>query len=245
MRERTIVAVHGPARSGKDTFCMFLKGALKSGVVIIPLAQRLKEIVAFTFGFSHHQMYGELKEQPDARYATTALAQSVVDQCIAQNKSDPACGDMPEVLMEFKAKYPKENPADHFLSPRRALQLVGTEGFRAAHCSVWVRQTLQQWRGPTPGTGQDPTPADPILLVPDIRFLDELHNLRRYGRDAKILAVKVHREVDKLAGAAGAHRSESGIADEHFSVHIDNSGTLADLSDKATALAATIHLMYG
>lgn len=63
-----LIGVVGKARSGKDTLGDCL--CLRSDRVFIKtaFAKALKDICVTSFGLSHDQLYGDLKEVPDKRY---------------------------------------------------------------------------------------------------------------------------------------------------------------------------------
>lgn len=135
------------------------------------------------------------------------------------------------------------------LSARRALQLIGTEGARAAHPDVWVRLALQRAqerlafrRGPHTercrdsnrfGDGYDCNcqPEECVgVVVPDVRFPNEAAALRAAGGRL----VRVVRPGAGLVGAAGEHSSE-GFALE-ADLELQNSGSLLALLEQARAL---------
>jgi len=131
-----------------------------------------------------------------------------------------------------------------FLTPRRALQQLGTEFGRGCYENVWVDYALRVASrlltpvGPTMGVytmqhGLDEDVWDAFriahgVVIPDVRFKNEVDAITKAG--GKIW--RVHRKAAGLAGAAGQHQSEQEldtIPAEQFSIQIYNDGTLDEL----------------
>lgn len=103
------------------------------------------------------------------------------------------------------------------LTPRRALQTLGTEWGRGLHKDVWVRLALREaaQRG-----GR--------VAITDVRFQNELEAIQKAG--GKV--IRIHRPTQK-EGLDSTHLSESeqkGIPDSAVDAVIHNTGSLEDLS---------------
>lgn len=117
------------------------------------------------------------------------------------------------------------------LTPRRALQFLGTEVGRALWPNVWVDLLLRRAR-----RHLEEYPTFRGVVVSDVRFRNEVDLLRAAGAEL----VRVVRPGAGLSGAAAAHQSEAemaGIPDEDFDVVLRNDGTLEDLRARAAELA--------
>lgn len=109
-----------------------------------------------------------------------------------------------------------ERPGGECLTPRHALQQLGTEWGRSMHPSVWVRKAIStaerilvcgdgysQERGLNPLGWVDDEPVG--VVIPDVRFLNEAAAIRAAGGRL----VRVTRPGYKgLDGAAADHMSE-------------------------------------
>lgn len=123
------------------------------------------------------------------------------------------------------------------LTPRRALQELGTEYGRSMHPDVWVRKALHIYselkRTPCahyfPNIGLDydygGTNRYQGVVVPDVRFQNEVEAVRAAGG----VVWRVIRTGAGLKGAAGNHSSEASIDGSHCDRLIFNDGTLEDL----------------
>lgn len=137
-----------------------------------------------------------------------------------------------------------------FLSPREALQVLGTEWGRACWPNTWVNHTLEVARQVLEGRAYSATsglegviysgPGRPVgVVVPDVRFENELAAIRAAGG----VNVRV-----KRAGATGqvgivGHASEleqQSIPDAEFDFVVDNNGTLEQLANAADAIAGQL-----
>jgi len=119
------------------------------------------------------------------------------------------------------------------MTPRRFMQLVGTELFRERlDRRVWIklagRKMLEH--------------ADRHLLIPDIRTRDEVQMVKDSGG----VLVKVTRPGYEAPAAAQAHATEGGISDDLVDIQVDNSGTQEDLmSAVLAALPRILDLVEG
>lgn len=130
------------------------------------------------------------------------------------------------------------------LTPRHALQTLGTEWGRACHEDAWVNLALQVARTLLFPTLEGDSPwrykasrglylsdeygrAVRGVVIPDVRFQNELQAIQRAG--GKV--IRLRREVKGLDGTAGTHVSESGqteIHDSAFDAVVDNTGGSRD-----------------
>lgn len=132
---------------------------------------------------------------------------------------------------------------DLFLTPRRALQTLGTEFGRACYPEVWVEYALRMaknldglpGRMYTAQRGLRPTmgPALAGVAIPDCRFRNEVIAVRNAG--GKV--IRIVRPGAGLQGAAGTHKSETEMTelpDDLFDVIIENTGTLERLRQQVS-----------
>lgn len=223
-----ILGISGIANSGKDTLAHYL--AVDQGFAVISLADPIKRIAKEVFDFTDEQLWGpsEQRNKPDFRYPNF--------QC----RGCQTC--------EFRC--------DHyigFLTPRHALQQLGTDWGRACYENVWVEYTMRVAHtlldsddglvphyDPRRGIQYQPFSLHPQakgVVIPDVRFENELKGIRAAG--GKVVRIK--RDGAGLSGVAGVHASESEqalIPDSAFDVVVDNNSTLDELRAKVPAIMA-------
>ena len=100
-------------------------------------------------------------------------------------------------------------------SPRRAMQLLGTEYGRTLREDLWVHMAQVQLDSPLT-TG---------LIVTDVRFENEAEFIRKNG------GTVVHISRPGATIAENTHASEAGVKFADGDVRIDNSGSFDDLRD--------------
>lgn len=136
------------------------------------------------------------------------------------------------------SRYPHEGS---FLSPRKALQLLGTEFGRHCYPKVWLEYCLRVSRrllnggygysaqgglevvNPRGAVGWS-TPRG--VVINDVRFSNEMEGLRAGG--AKLWRIK-RAGLDAAAFAHASEQEQMSIPDSVFDRVIDNGGTLEDL----------------
>jgi hypothetical protein len=200
--------------------------------VKVSLADPLKRICKEVFDFSDEQLWGpsEKRNESDPRYQR--YPHESIRESIAR--------DIDEEGFSLKPRGPM------FLTPRYALQQLGTEWGRNCYDNVWidyavrVANTLLNGRlDDNPGAGAMYSCRDGLkwavmpkkpagVVIPDVRFKNEVDGLKKAGA----VLIRVKRPGAGLEGAAATHASEAeqdGVTDDAFDVILDNSGDLIEL----------------
>lgn len=208
-----IIGISGLANSGKDTAADFLVG--RYGFAKTSFADPMKNIARDVFGFSYEQLWGpsEARNAPDERYPRSHGP--YVDQtCACCGLYTGAC-TLPEAMA-----LAKKRPC--FLTPRFALQQLGTAFGRTCYPNVWVDLAIRN-----AGHGD--------VVIPDVRFKNEIEGLRAAGA----YVVRITRPGAGLFGSAGQHVSEteqSEIPNSAFDSVIRNDRGLRELEEAVTDL---------
>lgn len=104
------------------------------------------------------------------------------------------------------------------ISPRRAMQLLGTECVRdTIHPDFWIKSMELRLSGPT--------------VISDVRYPNEVEFVLRLGKVWRL------QRQDRRACADPTHPSETALLDwKQWSAEIDNNGTIAELWAKVDKL---------
>ena len=238
-----IIGICGPAGSGKDTAGEYL--VKNHGFVRVALADPLKRICKEVFNFSDEQLWGpsEMRNKPDERYPRPDFV------TVGPAFSGPGGLPMHRIL---------PNPPGPWLTPRHALQQLGTEWGRNCYENVWVDYALRIARellvpiDDFPGDIASYDPKQGIehkylrgnrakgVVITDVRFRNEVEAIKKAGG----YVLRIERPGAGLTGAAGAHASESEmreIPDDIFDARIDNNGTLKHLYTQMGAALEALH----
>lgn len=205
-----IIGLLGKAGSGKDTAADVLVAA--HGFVKVSMADPLKRICKDVFAFTDEQLWGpsEERNKPDERYQRPYRVRTDVD--------------------EHETRY-------EGLTPRYALQKLGTEWGRDCYSNIWVDYALRTARRLL--EQKDAQEKDDYVTYDAKSGVRELHKLprdarlpefqtRQYDGDVPkgivIPDVRFQNEVDAIRAAGGVIwklvRSSAGLegaAGEHAS----------------------------
>jgi hypothetical protein len=111
-------------------------------------------------------------------------------------------------------------PDGSLLTPRFALQTLGTEWGRECCEDIWVRL----------GVRRAQQSDAPVVVFTDCRFVNEARIIREAGGEVW----RIYRPGAGLTGSAGTHPSEADIfspaMDSQVTAEINNSGTLEELA---------------
>lgn len=214
-----IIGLCGKAGSGKDTVADILVRDL--GFVKIAFADPLKRVCKDIFDFSDEQLWGpsEKRNEPDFRYCRKPHQQGY----------DPVDGRPTTIDAQY-------------LTPRYALQQLGTEWGRDCYPDIWIDYAMRVAKSIMAGRGSYTAKKGLELaidggghylkptgvVISDVRFENEVRGLRAYG--ARVL--RIVRPNQGLKGEASTHRSETemdGIPAELFDAVLQNDGSLEDL----------------
>jgi len=220
-----IIGVSGLAGSGKSEVARYL--VQHHGFVEVALADPIKRAAMEWFDFSETQLWGpsEERNKPDQRYLQTVV-------------------NARHMLSEEGLKKFPDGQVPQYLSPRAALQFLGTEVGRELYQDVWINKAIQTavmlfqggWsyestRGITRAAVSRPVG----VVISDVRFVNEVRALRVNGA----VIWKIRRPQAGLAGQAGQHASEmeqDSIPEDLFTSTIDNQGSLDDLRKRVRDL---------
>ena len=142
-----IIGISGKAGSGKDTVADFL--VRDYSYVKVALADEMKRICMRVFDFSYEQLWGpsEKRNEPDLRYprgekqlfssgSTLVYVDAECSIALAE-----AAAQRP--LTEAEKERIHDGYFKDFLTPRHALQQLGTEWGRSCYVNVWVDYALR------------------------------------------------------------------------------------------------------
>jgi hypothetical protein len=233
-----IIGISGLANSGKDTVADIL--ALRRACAKVSFADPLKRICRDVFQFTDEQLWGPSasRNAPDFRYM---VSEGYAEAYEKHKETDP----------ELAANYARQG----YLTPRVALQLLGTEWGRRCYDTIWVDYALRVAKtiltdqrsysaafGLGWGANGYQSRRAVGVVIPDVRFKNEVKGIKAAG--GKL--IRVVRPGSGLKGTTGQHQSETEqteIPDEMFDFVIHNVGTLEALEQ--CVLRAWIGLATG
>lgn len=238
-----LVGLSGFAGSGKDAGGNFL--VQDFGFCKVALADPLKRIARDVYAFTDEQLWGasQFRNAPDKRYPRTCKT------CEGMGSIQPR-----SVTQPTSPCYACHGEKVTYLTPREALQKLGTEWGRECYPNTWVDLCIR--------TGEyllnfpharydqkkgvyhvvDPSEtlhgADAIfdgrvrgVAVTDVRFKNEIKAIKEAGGQV----IRIARPGAGLDGSGALHVSETeqaGIPNSEFDAVIQNTGTLDDLRTK-------------
>jgi hypothetical protein len=234
-----LIGISGFAGSGKDATADFMVKDL--GFTKVALADPLKRIARDVYAFTDEQLWGpsQARNAPDLRYPRPCkLCGGSGDRYVSNDDPIEPCLSCHGARVTY-------------LTPREALQKLGTEWGRECYPNTWVDLCIrtagvllhfpdaryEQKKGlyRVVDPKEELHSADLIyrdrvkgVAVPDVRFKNEIKAIR--GAGGKV--IRIVRPGAGLDGAGSLHVSETeqaGIPDSEFDFVIPNKGTLEDL----------------
>lgn len=249
----------GTAGAGKDTLADLLVS--HASFTKVALADPLKRVVRDLYRFTDMQLWGpsHMRNEPDTRYPrehTWKVASLVERMRSTESFSCACCGQ--KVGKSYDGHPDAGAATQCYLTPRYALQILGTEGARHCYVDTWVNYATNiasdllkvdslgraKWMYDVkqglraPFEEGDPT-KNAGVAIPDVRFRNEVDGLRARGTTL----IRVKRHAKGLANAAGMHPSEresTEIPDSAFDVVFENDGTVDDLRDRVRKWAGLL-----
>lgn len=201
---KVIVGVSGFAGSGKDTFADRL--VERHGFLKISLADPIKEVCKRVFDFTDEQLWGSSnkREEEDLRYPFSGICPACHQRCKSQPRPEDDHNDW---------RCPTHGGYKAFVTPRLALQTLGTEWGRTLYGDIWIDTTVREIQ----------RSIHDRWVVPDVRFHNEVRKLR----DAGAWLVRLKRGEQRYPHASEAQMAE--MKDGSFDLSLNNHGTLEEL----------------
>jgi hypothetical protein len=209
-----IIGLSGLAGSGKDTVADWM--VRERGFRKMALADPLKRLAQQVYGFTAVQLWGPSAERnrPDPRYPREHIFPWLANS----NSRCSVCG----VQHWSWQRHPTENAC--YLTPRYALQQLGSEWGRHCYQNTWIELLLREIEALPPW--EDGTKR---IVIPDCRFINEFEVLRKSG--AQLARVR----RPSVGAPSFTHDSENEQLtwdDSRFDAVIQNDGELSDLPAK-------------
>lgn len=268
-----VILLAGAAGVGKDTVGQFL--ADKYNAVTIGQADPLKRFAKQVFGFSDEQLWGPSEFRnalaPHISQDLSRVSETIEDLRLRYGSSAglwltdvmPGATDdgwrraMGQLDSWFRSLI-DEIAAGKGLSPRKALQTLGTEWGREQDQDLWVNYAKRVCQkllrggfgyGRAQGLYKLPFPSEPspdYVVITDGRFRNEILSVRENGGSA-LLIIDPRNTSAAAVEAAGVknHKSEKelGTIPQHFYTGVViNDGTLEELYG---TVANTMIWIYG
>lgn len=269
-----ILGICGLAGSGKDSVGNFI--CQDFGFVRMAFADSMKRIVRDVYDFTDQQLWGpsEFRNAPDMRYPRAAHTwaklptrerplneEEKVKWPEAQHAVErdwygcACCGLEAQTKRVFADEHDEQwkigDVGPCFLTPRYALQQLGTGWGRDCYGDTWVMVTLRhaklllgmesgepggywydQKRGLMGNVATNHIPDfQPGVILTDVRYLNEIRAIKAAG--GKV--VRVVRPGAGLTGGAALHSSETeqaGLPDSEFDAVIPNDEDLDALRSR-------------
>jgi hypothetical protein len=236
-----IIGIAGRAGSGKDTVANFIAKNFRG--VVVAQADPMKKFCGDVFGFTEEQLWGPsaLRNTPvkwkqgernqhsdnfEACYKGFLISLGLITNSAKDN------------LLEWFDKLNIITGATGELSPRVALQTLGTEFGRNVSMDMWNAHAIKTCKKLLEG-GYSYTRAGGLVVddnfkydyacISDIRFRNEALNIRYLG--GTVLKLE-RRDASSEIGGIKGHASEAeldGIPAHFFSHTIWNNGTFNEL----------------
>lgn len=232
-----IIGISGLAGTGKDTAADML--VRNHGFVKVSLADPIKRICRDVFAFTDDQLFGpsESRNAEDRRYPRYRQGDVFAVMMAAEGVS-LSLRSSEEIAELWRQKMGNE---PMWLTPRYALQTLGTEWGRNCYDDIWVEYAVRIYQQLQIGdcyydakTGLRMTTSVSNVMEPkknvvvsDVRFKNEIAGLKKAG--AKLIRIR----RPGYETPRWNHPSETeqlDIPDDEFDFVIRNSGDLEDLA---------------
>lgn len=227
-----IIGLLGKARSGKDTVGGIIKRKVRAET--LGLADPIKVIAMRIFDFSYEQCFGKLKEVPDERYPRECK-DCAGTGWVWRNVDCETCDGTGTV----------------YLTPRMAMQHIGTEVARSLYKDVWIDYGIRRSKAVLSGelvkASSEPDKYAPghfsnvgidVVAITDVRFINEAKKIRKAG--GMVWRIVRDDKPQELNSKAQTHASEmemdSPKMEKYVNLTVLNNGSLEDLEDTVGSL---------
>jgi hypothetical protein len=153
-----------------------------------------------------------------------------------------------EMRNALDERYPLGTDGIGFLTPRYALQTLGSEWGRRCNEDTWIRYALKVAASVMQGAIYTPSmglqkyatkrPLPPGVVLPDVRYLNEVQAIKAIG--GKIWSVERPQSYDEMSATWRRHSSEVALKnyDGSFDAVIHNDRSLEELQTQVMGIAS-------
>lgn len=237
LRPATLIGIAGRGKAGKNTVADMISRHLASRYAVVQLAfaDPIKRFVKEMFDFTEEQVNGTLKDAPDPRYVRLRrgalggmsvgfMRDRTTGKFVCRGSIFAGKETLFEALVDGNDCVP--NPLeDECLTPRHALQTLGTDWGRACYDRIWIDYALRR-----AAIFRELNLT--LVVITDVRFVNEARAIREKGGHVW----HVSRPDGGLSGEAAGHASEAECDSEEMLAlatwRIDNDGSLGALDYK-------------
>lgn len=241
-----IIGLSGFAGSGKDLVSDIL--VRDHGFVKIALADCMKRFLKEVYDFSDEQLWGpsEERNKPDERYQRKPFGYAAGEpHFVGRIENVPPFSKEGEDLV-------RRAMADMYLTPRYALQRLGTEFGRDCYPNTWLDYTLRiakttlghfeekylevytAQKGLHRAVIGDERPQG--VVIPDCRFKNEFSAIKKAN---KIIRIK-RTGYENPAWNHPSETEQMEVPDEEFDAILLNDGTISLLESRVATILATL-----
>lgn len=189
-------------------------------------AAPLKEMAKIAFGFSHDDLYGPSKNRETMyeKFPFSGICLTCGETCMPGNHLP----DVSQLIQDRTAfacpkcliLYPR------YVTPRLALQTLGTEWGRRLSKNVWIDACFRRMEETLERQKQDRTRRYKLFVVTDGRFISERQRSAELGAQTVLLLRKLE---DSATATHASEKELSMIPREDFHYILDNTGSLDQL----------------
>ena len=218
-----IIGMCGAARSGKDTVAGFLADMASdpSATFTIQISGPLKAYVRDVFEWTTDHTDGDLKDEPDQRYARPCK------RCTHPKNPRPGYIDTAIDIMGYSTPRWERCPLcngkqETYLTPRHAMQQLGGEFAEATFPAIYAHSAAAK--------AQRADAIFELVIITDCRFVRDI----QAAKDVGGIIIEVTRPGQAIASSG--HSSETARDTEEFQALVDH--TASSTTARSTTSAA-------
>lgn len=211
-----LIGMLGKARCGKDTVAQMIRGA-RPHVSCVAFAKPMKDFCKLVYDWSDDHVYGHLKDVPDERYPRPCK------EC-----NGAGYVRTPTVTGHLAGCSECDGSGVTYLTPREALQKLGTEWGRDNYDRTWIDlafRTANELFGAvrivsgqkSSGPGCSVIERTMRVVITDCRFLNEAQAVKEAGG----AIIRITRPSTEESKAVRAHASEEDQDSDAIAEFVD------------------------
>lgn len=236
MSEPKKIVLFGVRGSGKDTVGHEIVKQVGWGdAETEAFANPLKEMAGIAFGFTRDELYGpsEMRERMNVNFPFSGTCPTCGEGCTQVRHAVHDDGSARRAAYEFwqcprcSTKYPQ------YVTPRLALQTLGTEWGRRLYKDIWVDACFRRMTDTLLGQAERRARKTKLFIVTDGRFLNEKTRSSALGAKTVLLQRRIE---DSIKATHPSEHELSTIPVSEFDYVLRNRGALEELPGLVTTM---------